>query len=645
MAVNLDVTNKLEKSPKTVYIGSVTICLKLLDNIIKNPKEEKFRKFKKSNPKIANEMLILEGIEELFLDIGFELDTNEFVLRRGGLGVINKLKIYRDFLQKRLEHIRNNDSASIKPSSSSAVNKISSKGAIQKPSIEKPKDLLAPIKNQVAPIKITACKPFQQRISFPQCLKTNNAFLRQLEQLSDSVMQYEDEELKKSALRIMPVEKFKLNAIENLRKFQKLIKQKEITDDEPPLDDFILEELAAWFKNDFFTWVNSMDCKVCKGETIANGTKTIGNVRVEQYFCNKCQVTTEFPRYNDIEKLLVTRSGRCGEFANCFTFLCRCLGYDARYIYSTSDHVWTEVYNHTKKRFIHIDPSENVFDSPLMYEHGWNKKLEYVIAFTCDDVQDVTWRYSNQHDELLKRRKLCTEGDLISAIIELRSKRQSSISVARKKFIKMRTISELAELMILREPTENEKKGRSSGSLAWRLGRGETEVASNFIFKLLPAEINAKEFNVRYSCAKNRYERFIGTNVIESATDWKSWEFKSENIFRKVEHDHKMAYLSRNEDTNVGTIEWKFDFNNLSIKSVKLKIESAIFQTGKLEVTYMDQNDKIITSKDDLVGQSRFSICVRMSDGSGDCAWQHAQLFRQKLNSDEFPFELSIQFN
>jgi peptide-N4-(N-acetyl-beta-glucosaminyl)asparagine amidase len=581
-------------------------------------------------------MLILDGIEELFLEIGFEVDNNEFVLRRGGMGVINKIKIYRDFLQKRLEYIRNNDSASIK--TSLPDNNSSSKGAIQKASTEKPV-----VKDPVTQIKITASKPFHQRISFPQCLKTNNAFLRQLEQLSDSVMQYEDEELKKSALRIMPVEKFKLNAIENLRKFQKLIKQKEITDDEPPLDDFILEELAAWFKNDFFTWVNNLDCKICKGETIANGTKTLGNVRVEQFFCNKCQVTTDFPRYNDIEKLLVTRSGRCGEFANCFTFLCRCLGYDARYIYSTSDHVWTEVYNHSKKRFVHIDPSENVFDSPLMYEHGWNKKLEYVIAFTCDDVQDVTWRYSNQHDELLKRRKLCSEGDLISAIIELRSKRQSSISEARKKFIKMRTISELAELMILREPTENEKKGRSSGSLAWRLGRGETEVASNFIFKLLPSEINAKEFNVRYTCAKNQYERFIGTNVIESATDWKTWEYKSENIFRKVEH--KMAYLSRNEDTDVGTIEWKFDFDNLSIKSIKLKIDSATFQTGKLLVSYKDQDDKSVTSKDDLVGLSKFSICVRMSDGSGDCAWQHAQLFRQKLNSDEFPFELSIQFN
>lgn len=632
MSVNLDITNKLEGSPKTTYVNSITICLKLLENIINNPKEEKFRKFKKSNAKIANELLVLDGIEELFLEVGFEIENGEFILRRGGLGVINKLKIYRDFLQKRLDVIKNknDDSAVIK------LEKKSSKGAIQKTPVEK----VLP-----TPVKITADKPFHARISFPQVLKTVNPFLQQLEHLSDAVMQYEDEALKKSALQIIPVEKLKLNAIENLRKFQKLVKQKEITDDEPPLDDFILEELAAWFKNEFFTWVNNMSCKVCKGETRPHGTKVVAGVRIENYYCTKCNIITEFPRYNDIEKLLVTRSGRCGEFANCFTFLCRCLGYDARYIFCTADHVWTEVYNHTKKRFIHIDPSENVFDSPLMYEHGWKKELDYVIAFSWDDVQDVTWRYSNQHEKLQKRRNKCPEGELISAIIELRRKRQSNISDARKKFLKMRTISELAELMIIREPTENERKGRSSGSLAWRLQRGETNVSNNHVFKLSPAEINDKQFNLRYSCSKNRYERLDGKNaVIDTANDWKVWEYKSEKMFRKVEHDHKMAYLARIEDADCGTIEWKFDFGDLKIKSIKTKLDSATFHSGKLTIEYKDHDGKLLSSKDNLIGKSVFSIFVKLTGGDGDCAWQHAQLFRQKLNSEEYPFELNIQF-
>lgn len=108
-----------------------------------------------------------------------------------------------------------------------------------------------------------------------------------------------------------------------------------------------------------------------------------------------------FYRYNDVSILLKTRKGRCGEYANCFTFLCRCLGYDARLVYATFDHVWTEIFSITQKRWIHIDPSDNVVDAPLMYQHGWKRNVDYVIGFSHDDVQDVTWRYSNTHDEVI----------------------------------------------------------------------------------------------------------------------------------------------------------------------------------------------------------------------------------------------------
>eukprot|EP00041_Stephanoeca_diplocostata_P036839 m.1362766 g.1362766 ORF g.1362766 m.1362766 type:complete len:57 (+) comp24944_c0_seq12:1787-1957(+) len=43
-----------------------------------------------------------------------------------------------------------------------------------------------------------------------------------------------------------------------------------------------------------------------------------------------------------------------------------------------------------------MDCCEDAYDSPLMYERGWGKKLSYVFAFDHDNIVDVTWRYSKK---------------------------------------------------------------------------------------------------------------------------------------------------------------------------------------------------------------------------------------------------------
>ena len=115
--------------------------------------------------------------------------------------------------------------------------------------------------------------------------------------------------------------------------------------------------------------------------------------RVELYNCGRCNLSIRFPRYNHPLKLMETRTGRCGEWANAFTALCRALGHEARLALDWTDHVWTECFINSTQRWTHLDSCENAFDTPLIYEGGWGKKLTYVIAFSKDEVVDVTRRY------------------------------------------------------------------------------------------------------------------------------------------------------------------------------------------------------------------------------------------------------------
>lgn len=89
-------------------------------------------------------------------------------------------------------------------------------------------------------------------------------------------------------------------------------------------------------------------------------------------------------------------------------------------------------------------------DSPLMYQHGWKRNIDYVFAYSRDDIQDVTWRYCNNHKETLMKRHFCPENDLIESIITIRKKRQMDLNDERKKILSQRCMLELIELTVER---------------------------------------------------------------------------------------------------------------------------------------------------------------------------------------------------
>ena len=387
------------------------------------------------------------------------------------------------------------------------------------------------------------------------------------------VQLYEDTQLQQKAVKCIPVSQLEKQAQEKQAQEKQQASSSSINAE---LRDFILLELLAWFKFDFFRWVDSPPCVQCGGSTLSVGSAPPdadelrwGAGRVENYRCASCDVFTRFPRYNHPEKLLETRRGRCGEWANCFTLCCRAMGFDARYVLDWTDHVWTEVYSEAQHRWLHCDSCENACDKPLVYEAGWGKKLTYVIAFAADDIQDVTWRYTTQSEQVLARRNDCRESWLVKQIVRSRNELHAALTDSRKAVLQRRLVAEIVEMLSTKKADSDECVGRSSGSLAWRQGRGETksgQVTSTTVIRLNEQEREGRSIQLKYNCARNCYIR--GSSESEITSGWQTMVYEANDVQRKEERDWKMCYLARTEGAATATITWKFDFSGWFVRSM-----------------------------------------------------------------------------
>ncbi|XP_030644868.1 peptide-N(4)-(N-acetyl-beta-glucosaminyl)asparagine amidase [Chanos chanos] len=642
------------ENPNEVFLDVSRLLLTYADNILRNPNEEKYRSIRIGNPTFSTKLLPIKGAVECLFEMGFEEAETHLVFPRSAS--VDQLRRVRETLAaERDQRLRAGQSAAPPQGSGSA-----GVPAPPAPAPPPPPPLTSTFTRTPPPAPAPAAMPTQipTEQQHPTMLK-RVMFLRTLMSNAQHVMLYESPSLQQKARSLIPDVQLLSQAKARLQQAQRADPKCSLAE-----EDMLILELLAWFKGRFFSWVDTLPCTRCGEKTQSTGSLPPSEEdlrwdagRVENHFCNTCSLSTRFPRYNNPEKLLETRRGRCGEWANCFTLCCRAMGLDARYIWDSTDHVWTEVYSHSQRRWLHCDPCENVCDKPLMYEVGWGKKLSYILAFSKDQVVDVTWRYSCKHPEVLSRRTDIPETLLLGTLNELSAVKQQSLSPEKKRELLERLLVELVEFISPKTPKPGELGGRISGSLAWRAARGETgggaakQKAEEFVFVPTDTEKRGKVFHLRYNVTTDCYCRVH--NGSQTISGWSSVVWRKDSVFRKEENDWHMVYLARTEGSSTGRISWKFDCApvGMKIKTASVRANSQTFHSGSVRWTVSTGHNTTELSGDgkkhtvpNVSGSTELVVEAQLSGGEGESSWQHAQLFRQSLKDvEESSFEVLVE--
>ncbi|XP_047304516.1 peptide-N(4)-(N-acetyl-beta-glucosaminyl)asparagine amidase isoform X8 [Homo sapiens] len=314
-----------QNTPET-FLEASKLLLTYADNILRNPNDEKYRSIRIGNTAFSTRLLPVRGAVECLFEMGFEEGETHLIFPKKAS--VEQLQKIRDLIaierSSRLDG--SNKSHKVKSSQQPAA-------STQLPTTpsSNPSGLNQHTRNR------------QGQSSDPPSASTvaaDSAILEVLQSNIQHVLVYENPALQEKALACIPVQELKRKSQEKLSRARKLDKGINISD-----EDFLLLELLHWFKEEFFHWVNNVLCSKCGGQTRSRDRSLLpsddelkwGAKEVEDHYCDACQFSNRFPRYNNPEKLLETRCGRCGEWANCFTLCCRAVGFEARYVWDYTE--------------------------------------------------------------------------------------------------------------------------------------------------------------------------------------------------------------------------------------------------------------------------------------------------------------------
>lgn len=160
----------------------------------------------------------------------------------------------------------------------------------------------------------------------------------------------------------------------------------------------------------------------------------------------------------------------------------------------------------------------------------------------------------------------------------------------------------------------------------------------------IPAGV--RNFQLRYYIIKDFYDiRDDNNKILEVRNNWEDGvDSCNGGVFRNVENDWKMMYLARSQGNQTGNVTWSIEIteNHVTVELFEFCAIMATFNDASVKwiVQSVNSDGSTITLpiidcksfKTTLLKEARkISVTASLSGGSGDIAWQQAQLFRQKF--------------